>query len=244
MNAKTIKWTLTLIMVAAFTNGLPTGGNIDRLLVATPAGERVGLDGWADFSRFADLGNGQFVYPLMALGSTALVVLAAILFISKDRSLRGPMLPIGLAAASMIVALPFSLKAVPFMMSLRDIHDGDVVALGRAFAGAHFWGRPQSYFHLTSFCAQMWAIVAWLVAVPKVQVPPHHRESPADRVRAGNGDYSSADPRFLVNRCPGHLMRGIKPTVSNHCRIVIFGAKRGPLRKRTIEYAKSAWTQN
>jgi hypothetical protein len=60
----------------------------------------------------------------------------------------------------MIVALPFSLKAVPFMQSLRGIHDGDTAALGRAFAGAHFWGRFQGYFHLAAFFCQLWAIAA------------------------------------------------------------------------------------
>ena len=155
-----IKWTLLFVTIAALTNGLLAGGNVDRLLVASPAWEQVGLNGWADFSRAADLGHGQIVYPLMALGSTVLAVLAAVPFVWKRQFPRYTVVPVGLSAAFMIVALPFSLKAVPFMQSLRSIPDGDIAALAQAFAGAHFWGRFQGYFHLAAFCSQLWAIAA------------------------------------------------------------------------------------
>ena len=153
--------TLMLVTIAALVNGLLAGGNVDRLLVATPAWEVVGLNGWADFSRVADLGRGQVVYPVMALGSTALTVLAATTaFVGKRRFSRHALLPAGLSAALMLMALPFSLKAVPFMQSLRTISNGDAGALGRAFASTHFWGRFQGYFHRAAFCCQLWAIAA------------------------------------------------------------------------------------
>lgn len=118
--------TLMLVTTAALVNGLLAGGNVDRLLVATPAWEVVGLNGWVDFSRAADLGRGQVVYPVMALGSTALTVLAAATaFVGKRRFSRRALLPVGLSAALMLMALPFSLKAVPFMQSLRTISNGD-----------------------------------------------------------------------------------------------------------------------
>ena len=155
------KWILLLaVTLTALLNGLLTGGNVDRLLVATPAWQAVGLNGWADFSRAADLGHGQVVYPLMALGSTALAALAAVIVVSKRQSQPGALLPVALSAALMILALPFSLKAVPFMQSLRSTPDGDMAALAQAFAGAHFWGRFQGYFHLAAFCSQLWAIAA------------------------------------------------------------------------------------
>jgi hypothetical protein len=152
--------TLMLVTSAALVNGLLAGGNVDRLLVATPALEEVGLNAWADFSRAADLGHGQILYPLLALGSTVLAVVAAVIFVWERRTPSAALAAIGLSATFMIVALPFSLKAVPFMQSLRGIHDGDTAALGRAFAGAHFWGRFQGYFHLAAFFCQLWAIAA------------------------------------------------------------------------------------
>jgi hypothetical protein len=75
-------------MAAAFTNGLLAGGNVDRLLVATPAWEQVGLNGWAGFSRAADLRHGQIFYPALALGSTALVVLTAATLLPEPRAPR------------------------------------------------------------------------------------------------------------------------------------------------------------
>jgi hypothetical protein len=138
--------TLMLVTIAALVNGLLAGGNLDRLLVATPAWEEVGLNAWADFSRAADLGHGQILYPLLALGSTVLAVVAAVIFVWKRRTPSAALAAIGLSAT--------------FMQSLRSIHDGDTAALGRAFAGAHFWGRFQGYFHLAAFCCQLWAIAA------------------------------------------------------------------------------------
>jgi hypothetical protein len=155
------RWTLPLVLGAAFTNGLLAGGNVDRLLVATPAWEEVGLNRWADFSRAADLRHGQIFYPAMALGSTALAVLAAATLLRKPRAPRVILLPMGLSAGFMIIALPFSLEAVPFMQSLRSIHDGDVAALNQAFAGAHFWGSFQGYFHIAAFCSELWAVAVF-----------------------------------------------------------------------------------
>jgi hypothetical protein len=147
-------------MAAAFTNGLLAGGNVDRLLVATPAWEQVGLTGWADFSRAADLGHGQIFYPAIALGSTALAVLAVASLMRKPTGRRDILVSVGLSAGFMIIALPFSLKAVPFMQSLRSIHDGELAALKQAFAGAHFWGGFQGYFHIAAFCSELWAVAA------------------------------------------------------------------------------------
>src|SRR5258708_37424001 len=53
---QTTNYVLGLIVLAAFLNGLLTGGNVDRLLIASPAWERVGFEAWAEFSRNADLG--------------------------------------------------------------------------------------------------------------------------------------------------------------------------------------------
>jgi len=153
-------WVLPLVIFAAIADGLLAGGNIDRLLVATPAWIDVGLNGWADFSRNADLGNGILVYPAMALGGTLAVVLAAAVFLLKGRTPQRATLPVVLSATLMLVALPFSLKATPYMLSLHSISDGDFDALGRAFAGAHYWGRLQSIAHLAAFGTELWAIVA------------------------------------------------------------------------------------
>ncbi len=152
-------------------NGLLAGGNVDRLLVATPAWKEVGLNIWADFSRVADLGHGQIIYPTLALGSTGLAILAAVSMIGRRHQERRSFLPVGLSAAFMLAALPFSLKAVPFMQSLRGIRDGEMTALQQAFVGAHYWGSFQSYFHLAAFCTQLWAIAALSRHVGQPAIP-------------------------------------------------------------------------
>jgi len=158
---------LALILAATILDGLLSGGNVDRLLVATPAWHQLGLSAWAEFSRYADLGNGVVVYPAMALGGTAASVLAAILFVSEMRSVRGVGLPIALAAVLMLVALPFSLLATPFMLSLRHMDAGNLPALTSAFSGAHYWGRLQGVFHVAAFFANLWSIAAFAGRNPR-----------------------------------------------------------------------------
>jgi hypothetical protein len=164
-----INWPLWLMAGAAVADGLLAGGNLDRLLVATPAWTRVGLNGWADFTRSADLANGIIVYPAMALGGTVIVVLSAIIFAVGGRLPRHASTPVFLAAFLMLAALPFSLKATPFVMSLRHIDNGNVVELGRAFAGAHFWGGWQGILHLAAFCSEVWAIASLARSDPSVR---------------------------------------------------------------------------
>lgn len=148
------------MICAAIADGLLAGGNIDRLLVATPAWTHVGLDAWADFTRHADLGNGIVVYPAMALGGTAFVALSAVVFAVTGRSPRQAAVPVFLAALLMLAALPFSLMATPFITSLHHIKDGNSLELAHAFAGAHYWGRWQSILHVAAFCAELWAIAS------------------------------------------------------------------------------------
>ena len=59
--------TRILLILAIFISVFLAGGNIDRAFVAMPAWEEVGAIAWAEFSRYADLGNGLIFYPLEAL---------------------------------------------------------------------------------------------------------------------------------------------------------------------------------
>jgi hypothetical protein len=160
LNNKTGVWMLGLIIAATILNGLLAGGNVDRALVAMPAWHQTGLTGWADFSRNADLGNGRAVYPIMAISGTLLTLAAFLVFLRTGRSPRRAMWPLFIAAALMLVSLPVSFKAAPFMLSLRHVSNDDVAALGTAFAGFEFWGRLQGILHVAAFCANLWSIAA------------------------------------------------------------------------------------
>ena len=157
---RTMSWILGILLGTALVNGMLSGGNVDRALVAMPAWRHVGPEAWAEFSRYADLGNGSFLYPAMAIGTTVALVAAAILILNTGSSARTAKLAVLLTSLLMIAALPFSLKAAPFMLAIRHIHNVNASAIEQAFAGFEFWGRLQGIFHVASFCANLWAIVA------------------------------------------------------------------------------------
>lgn len=157
---KTSTWILGLTVAAAIVNGLLAGGNVDRALVAMPAWREVGLSNWADFSRHADLGRGQIIYPVLAIGGTLLSLSAAVLFVCRYGRPRGALWMIVAGAALMLVSLPISFKAAPFMLSLRHVGNADTVALGRAFDGFEFWGRGQGILHVLAFAANLAAMIA------------------------------------------------------------------------------------
>jgi len=60
--------------------GLLAGGNVDRGVVAMPAGQQLGPTAWAVFSRDADLGNGLLFYPPEGIGGALLALVAAASF--------------------------------------------------------------------------------------------------------------------------------------------------------------------
>jgi hypothetical protein len=147
-------------IAAAIVNGLLAGGNVDRAIVARPAWSGIGLVAWAEYSRHADLGNGQMFYPAMAIGGTLLCIVAAILFLRAGRVPGDAAWPVLLGAGLMVICLPISFVAAPFILSLRHIDNQDVTALRGAFDGSFFWGRFQMALHVLSFFANLWAISA------------------------------------------------------------------------------------
>ena len=159
-NPKAASWSLGILISTAVINGLLSGGNVDRALVAMPAWRQTGPLAWAQFSLYADLGNGSFLYPAMAISATLAIVAAAVLFLCSGSSPRNARVSVVLAAVLMVAALPFSLKAAPFMLGIRHVDPANVTALAHAFSGFEFWGRLQGIFHVASFCVNVWAISA------------------------------------------------------------------------------------
>lgn len=150
---------LGVSLAATILNGLLAGGNVDRAIVARPAWSQIGFAAWADYSRHADLGNGQWFYPVMALGGTLLSVLAAFLFFNNGRMPKRAAWPILLAASFMVACLPISFLAARFIQSLRHIGNQDDAALSRAFMGSFFWGKFQMALHVLGFLSNIWSLV-------------------------------------------------------------------------------------
>ena len=149
-----------LLAAAMLTNGMLAGGNINRNLVEMPAWRRVGVVGWAAFSRQADLSwRARAVYPTEAFAGMILSVAAAVAFTRDPRASRAATVPVYAAALLTIGGLLFTIKAAPMMLSVRHLGN-DPVALQRAFDGFEFWGWWRGACQVTAYLASAWALVA------------------------------------------------------------------------------------
>ena len=63
-----------LTLIACFHSGSLAESNIDGFIVRFPAWRHLGPSAWAKYSRKADLSNGIFLYPFLAISHTLLVV--------------------------------------------------------------------------------------------------------------------------------------------------------------------------
>lgn len=150
-----------LIIAATLVSGL-FGSLLDRALVATPAWRDLGVQAWADYSRHADLGAGDIVYPIGGILSWALVLAAALAY-RLDRSAprqAGP--PIYLAALAAIAAALTTIVAAPVMQNVGPTSDADTVALQHAFDTFTLWGvYARGICFGAMFMCSVWAMVAF-----------------------------------------------------------------------------------
>jgi hypothetical protein len=72
-----INLTLILILSATIVTGLLAGASLDKAVVQLPARHRMGVIGFAAFSRANDLGNGLIAYPVLGISAALLTIIAA-----------------------------------------------------------------------------------------------------------------------------------------------------------------------
>ena len=144
-----------LLLAAALLGGVLGGISADRLVVGFPAWRRLGAVAWAEYSRRADLGNGLILYPAVAVGHAVLSILVAM---ALSRSACVSARPAAYAAAAFaIVGLLATIRAAPFMLSLRQ-PGGDAAQAERAFSGFVFWSVPRAMAQLLAFVANLWTL--------------------------------------------------------------------------------------
>jgi hypothetical protein len=126
-----------------------------------PAWRKVGTRGWAAYSRHADLENGLFLYPALAIGGAVFTIAAAVSYQFDSTAPASATLAIYLSVALVLGGLLATVKAAPIMMSLRRIDD-DASALQKAFDGFSRWGNVRGICQILAFLANVWALLAVL----------------------------------------------------------------------------------
>ncbi|HEY3038915.1 MAG TPA: hypothetical protein VGJ66_09275 [Pyrinomonadaceae bacterium] len=105
------KRTWILIVAATLLNGLVAGGDVDRWVVGMPSWHTVGVVAWANYSRSADLGNGVFLYPILAIGGTLLSLASAVSFMRQPKQER--VVAIAIYAAAILALAGLLLQKYP-----------------------------------------------------------------------------------------------------------------------------------
>jgi hypothetical protein len=143
-----------LMLTAVAFNALVASVGLDRLIVQMPAWRHVGVRGWAAYSRQADLGNGRALYPVAALGGTALSVAAAMSIRRDHRAPNGAKRIVYATAIFAATGLLVTTQAAPYMLSLRTIGDNPA-ALQHAFVGFDRWGGIRAVAQILAFTANL-----------------------------------------------------------------------------------------
>jgi len=111
-------WRLALgCIVVALVIGA-VGDNLNRTIVEMPAWRTLGATAWAAFSRLADLGNGRIIYPVAGIGSTVLVLAAAISFRTGPLRPWSVAVPVYGAALMNIGVILLTTQAAPIMLNV------------------------------------------------------------------------------------------------------------------------------
>lgn len=129
-----------LTLAAIVADGLIAGASLNRSVVELPALRRLGARTWADYSRNADLRNGRFWYPALAIGGTLLTVAAA----TRRRSLWPSAV---LAAAGLLTTA----LAGPNVLRVRRATEPDVIE--RAFERFRRWQAVRASLQGLAFLA-------------------------------------------------------------------------------------------
>ncbi len=152
--------TRLLLAAATVLSGILAGAVVDRALVGGPAWQALGAEAWAQFSRQADLGTGLIAYPVEAIGTTLLLIAAAVSRRFDGEERTGAALPLVGAIALSLLGLLLTMKAAPIMLSLGAPQQAGT--LQRAFDDFFFWGLYlRGAVYVPAFVASVWALAGY-----------------------------------------------------------------------------------
>lgn len=156
MTSRLTRGLLVAVVVAA---GL-FGSQLDRALVTTPAWQQLGVRAWADYSRHADLGTGNVVYPVGGILIWLLALAAAGSYVFIDRGApRTLAAPVAVAALGALGGIATTVKAAPVMQGLPGL-GYDQAALRAAFDQFTVWGvYVRGGFFTVLLLGGVWALI-------------------------------------------------------------------------------------
>jgi hypothetical protein len=148
-----------LAVLAVLANGLLAGLSLDRFIVALPAWRRVGVRGWAVFSRHADLGNGLVLYPLQGIGGPLLSIATAVA-VWLGPSPSDAILPVATMALLSVAHVVATARGAPNMAKVHRLSEDDEAGLRAAFAAFERWQAVRATLQVLTFATSVWALVA------------------------------------------------------------------------------------
>jgi len=110
------------IILGTVLFGLLAGSAVDRGIVSFPARRRIGTIAWARYSRAADLGNGLYLYPFLAIAG-ALAIMAALMAALAGHGPRRLLVPLAGALLAGLANLGVTIAAAPRMLRIGKTDD-------------------------------------------------------------------------------------------------------------------------
>jgi hypothetical protein len=160
----TLDLTFILILAATVVTGLLAGISLDKAIVQLPARHRIGVVGFAAFSRANDLGNGIIVYPLIGISAALLTILAALAAVLRGTPLTHAW-PVYISALLALLHSVTTARAAPNMLSLRQ-PTSDEAILTKTLNRFAKWHNMRTVLQLLNFIMLAWAVVAYIIVLP------------------------------------------------------------------------------
>jgi hypothetical protein len=151
---------LILILAATIVTGLLAGASLDKSIVQLPARQRMGVVGFAAFSRANDLGNGLIVYPALGIGAALLTIFAALAVFLRGIPLAQAW-PLYLSAILALLHSAATARAAPNMLRLRQ-PTNDEALLTEALDRFARWHNLRAALQLLNFLMLVWAVITYL----------------------------------------------------------------------------------
>src|SRR3569832_318294 len=138
-----------LILIATVLSALLGGMALQKLLIELPARKRIGVAAFAAYARAADLGNGLYVYPFLAIASEIATIGALIADLRTDAGSAITML-LSFASAAGLAVLVMTFFAAPQMLGVGQAGD-DESTLQRLFDSFVLYSWPRAVFICLQF---------------------------------------------------------------------------------------------